>query len=107
MSRNNQYGIVMTTTDSQDEADRLAEGLVEQKLAACVQILNITSYYAWEGKIENSPEYLMLIKTNEGCYDDVEQFLTQHHSYDVPEIVQAPIQRGLPVYLQWIDENTR
>ncbi len=99
------YCVILTTAGSQDEADRLASGLVENKLAACVQITNVTSYYTWEGSIQHEPELLLLIKTSAHLYAAVEAFLHRSHSYAVPEIVQIPIQRGLAAYLNWIDES--
>lgn len=100
------HTVIMTTTDNPDEAKSLARSLVEAKLAACVQVIPITSHYSWEGSLEESGELLLLIKTTAGRYDDVEQFLKNKHSYDTPEIVQVPITGGSSAYLGWIDKNT-
>lgn len=100
------YSMILTTTGSRTEAEQLARSLVEHKLAACVQVLDITSFYTWEGTLEQAPEHLLLIKTVQQHYPQIEAFLQEHHSYDVPEIVQVPIQQGLAAYLHWIDEST-
>lgn len=98
--------MIMTTTDSVDEARSLARGLVEGRLAACVQALPITSHYSWEGALEESEEVLLLIKTAAGRYEAVEEFLNDKHSYDTPEIVQVPVTAGSQAYLAWVDANT-
>lgn len=101
------YCVMLTTTGSQEEADRLAELLVTQRLAACVQITSIDSWYAWEGRVTHEPECLLLIKTRADLYPEVEAAVLANHSYELPEIVQIPITRGLEGYLGWIEENTR
>jgi periplasmic divalent cation tolerance protein len=100
------YCVILTTTGSRQEADRLADLLVSRKLAACVQIAEISSVYAWQGEVKHEAEHLLLIKTSADRYADVEAAVAAHHSYDVPEIVQLPIERGLQAYLTWIDGNT-
>ncbi len=99
----NEYCVIMTTTGSQDEAEALAEKMVSEHLAACVQILHITSYYTWEGKPNKDSEWLLLIKTRTDCYQGIENFIQANHSYDVPELLQIPINQGLESYLEWID----
>ena len=96
------YCVVMTTAGTEDEAYRLAEGLVSGGLAACVQVMPVTSTYTWQGELHRDPEWLLLIKTTTARYDDVEAFIREHHSYQVPEVVQVPIQRGLEAYLDWV-----
>ncbi len=98
--------MVLTTAGTEEEAHRLAEGLVAGKLAACVQVLPVTSTYIWQGQLHRDPEWLLLIKTTAARYSDVEAFLREHHSYQVPEIVQVPIRQGLAEYLAWVEENT-
>lgn len=101
-----EYCVVLTTAGTEEEAHRLAEGLVSRKLAACAQVMPITSYYTWQGQLHRDPEWLLLIKTTTARYGDVEAFLRDHHSYEVPEVVQVPIRQGLDRYLAWIRENT-
>jgi periplasmic divalent cation tolerance protein len=101
------YCMVITTAGSQEEGERLAAKLVEEQLAACVQMTKITSTYAWQGVVHKEPEWLLLIKTRVDLYEQVEEALSTHHSYETPEIVQVPIMQGLASYFGWIDENTK
>lgn len=101
------YDIILTTTGSKEEADRLAEMLISRQLAACVQVINIGSTYMWQGKITQEAEFLLLIKTASHLYSEVEKIIVENHSYEIPEIIQIPIVQGLPAYLAWIDENTK
>src|SRR5262245_61026577 len=95
--------VVLTTTDSRDEADRLAAGLVERGLVGCVQIVGpITSEYRWQGQVEQSQEWLCLIKTLEANYAAVEAAIKELHSYDTPQIVMLPITAGSAEYLAWL-----
>lgn len=100
------YCMVLTTCGSRGEAEKLASALVEQRLAACVQVSDVTSYYAWEGRVDNDPELLLLIKTKASVYPALEAFIRERHSYDLPEIVRLPIEGGLAGYLAWLDEST-
>jgi len=99
--------VIMSTAGSQEEAERLADVLINGKLAACVQLLDITSQYFWEGKVCREPEVLLLIKTAASLYNAVEKAILSHHSYDVPEIIQIPVERGFDRYLGWVRENTQ
>ena len=101
------YCLVITTCVSRDEAEKLASQMVIAQLAACVQLSSITSYYTWDGKINNDPEFKLLIKTRKTLYRQIEQFIKDNHSYDVPEIIGIPIQSGSREYLGWIDEVTK
>lgn len=101
------YCVILTTAGSQDKAHRLAELLVERKLAACVQITNVSSVYRWQGQVQKEAEYLLLIKTASHLYRQVEAAIVENHSYEIPEIVQLPIANGLDRYLGWIAENTQ
>ena len=100
------YCMILAACPNMQEADELAAKMVEHRLAACVQITAITSYYQWKGSANRDAEYLMLIKTRAGLYPAIESFIKDHHSYEVPEILMIPIQNGLPAYLDWIDEGT-
>ncbi len=104
MSLESNYSLVITTCPNSQEADQLASGLVKRRLAACVQITGITSYYEWDDKVNKDEERLLLIKTQTQRCDDVEKFIHQNHSYDVPEIIAIPISDGSHAYLSWIDE---
>lgn len=94
--------VVLTTAPNEDEARALARLLVEQQLAACVQLLPIHSVYQWEGAIQQEPEVLLLAKTRRSRYAEVEACIRSHHSYTVPEILQLPVEQGLPAYLAWL-----
>src|SRR5688500_4262984 len=95
--------IVLTTVSNSDEASRLANSIVESRLAACVQILpQMTSVYFWEGKVQSEPEHLLLIKTLEERFDELSEFIKKNHSYDVPEIVAMADNRVSDDYLTWI-----
>jgi periplasmic divalent cation tolerance protein len=99
--------VIMTTTSDPAEADRLAEGLVRGGLAACVQAAPVTSHYVWEGKLERQAEHLLFIKTASARFADVEAFLRENHSYEVPEILMMPVSSGSDNYLSWLKENSR
>jgi periplasmic divalent cation tolerance protein len=101
------YIQVITTTDSREAAKKIAETLVKEKLAACVQVSGpISSTYEWQGKIENAEEWVCVIKTRESFYGKVEEAIKTVHTYEVPEIIALPITAGNPAYLAWIDEVT-
>ncbi len=100
------YCIVITTCGTLVEAKKLAFQIVKSRLAACVQISRITSYYTWKRKIHNDFEYRLFIKTRTKLYSQLEQYIKDNHSYDVPEIVKLSIQAGFKKYLDWIDEVT-
>ncbi len=99
--------VILTTTGNQEEAQRIAEMLVKDRLAACVQITHITSTYLWKGKLNTEPEYLLLIKTTARRYREVEAAINAHHSYELPEVVQIPIAAGSDRYLSWVNESTQ
>ncbi len=99
---------VFTTTASKDDAQRIARALVEAQLAACVQVLGpITSTYRWEGAVETSEEWLVLVKTRRDLYSELEQAIRGLHPYDVPEILAVPIVAANPAYLAWLEGETK
>jgi periplasmic divalent cation tolerance protein len=101
------YFQVTTTTETKEQAENIAQHLVEAKLAACVQIVGpITSIYRWKGKVENTQEWLCLIKTRDDLYNKVEAAIKNQHPYETPEIIAVPIVKGSKEYLQWISEET-
>lgn len=106
MGNKTDYCVVMATCGSREEAEKLAGSILENKLAACIQLTDIRSYYFWEGRVENDPEVLLLMKTRGAIYHALESHIKANHSYDVPEIIRLPIEGGLPAYLGWIDEVT-
>ena len=95
--------LVLTTCADAAEADRLAAGLVEERLAACVnRVDGVVSTYRWESRIQRDPESLLLIKTTEARFDELEEAINSRSSYDVPELVAIPIRKGSPAYLGWL-----
>jgi periplasmic divalent cation tolerance protein len=98
------YQIVLCTCPDKDSAEKIACLLVENNLAACVNIVpNITSVYRWQEQIERTEEFLLIIKTRQDAYSALESTIKKHHPYEVPEIIAITIERGLPEYLNWID----
>jgi len=101
-----EYGMLLTTTPSREEAAKIAGLLIDEKLAACVQLLPIESFYAWQGKTQNEAETLLLVKTRSALFDAAIAKIKSVHSYSVPEIVAMPFTAGSADYLSWIDEVT-
>jgi periplasmic divalent cation tolerance protein len=100
------YLQVTTTTETKEQAQTIAQHLVETKLAVCVQITGpITSIYRWKGKVENAQEWLCLIKTRADLYNKVEAAIKSLHSYETPEIIAVPIIKGSKEYLNWLDDE--
>jgi periplasmic divalent cation tolerance protein len=99
------FCVILTTTGSQEEARRLAELLVERRLAACVQMTGIASVYRWKEQVMREAEVLLLIKTSAHLYAQVEAAIVENHSYETPELLQLPVVEGLARYLDWITEN--
>lgn len=100
------YSMVLTTAPSVKEARKLSKAILDQKLGACVQILpQIESRYIWKGKKESSQEALILIKTKSSLYRKLEIAIQKIHSYETPEIIQIPIQKGSRAYLSWISDS--
>lgn len=98
---------VTTTTATREEAQRIATALIEQRLAACVQIFGpITSIYHWRGQVETSEEWLCVIKSRNALYNAIEQTIRALHSYEVPEILAFAIETGSRDYLAWIRRET-
>jgi periplasmic divalent cation tolerance protein len=98
---------VSTTAPSREEADRIAQILVERRLAACVQVMGpIESHYRWKGALERSAEWLCLVKTTRGNYAAVEAAIRASHPYEVPEIIACPIESGSEAYLAWLRAET-
>jgi len=98
--------IVLSTAGSEDEARKIAHHLVEQRLAACVNIIpRIESVYRWEGKVESNREYLLLIKTSSTMFPEVRDAILELHSYELSECVEIAVEDGSSEYLQWVEES--
>ena len=99
--------VVITTCDKRQDADMLASGIVEKKLAACAQVSGpITSYYWWEGSLEQAQEWQVKIKTTLSKYGQVEEFIKTSHPYDLPQVVGFPAERASNEFSQWVAEIT-
>ena len=99
--------LVLCTAPDADVAARLARGLVDAKLAACVNVVpGLRSFYCWQGEVHDDAEVQLLIKSRHGRYDALEAWLGEQHPYDVPEILALPVERGSKAYLEWVTEQT-
>lgn len=99
---------VQTTTGSRADGEAIARALVEQRLAACVQVIGpIHSTYWWEGAVETAEEYLCLVKSNREAYPALEAAIQELHPYEVPELVALPIETGSRAYLSWLQAELR
>lgn len=100
-----QPAIVLTTSPSQAEAERIGKLLLQQRLAACVQYEAIQSQYLWQGKLCCDSEIRLTIKTAERHYPAVERLILEQHSYDCPQILLLPVSGGAEGYLKWLNDN--
>ena len=101
------FCVVVTTTDSEEHAERIVDAVLEARLAACLQLIPIKSCYVWEGRIARDNEVLMLIKAKSTDYDALAACIRAAHTYEVPEIVRLDIAAGDKSYLDWIEAVTR
>lgn len=99
--------LVITNLPDRASAQKLAEALIGQRLAACVNILSpCASVYRWKGVVQHDEEHPMLIKTRAERYLELEAAIRAAHPYELPEIIAVPIERGLAAYLAWVDSET-
>lgn len=99
--------LVLTNLPDRAAAERLAETLIGQRLAACVNILApCHSVYRWKGAVQHDEEHPMLIKTTEARYAELERVIRAGHPYELPEIIAVPVERGFPAYLDWVKDET-
>jgi periplasmic divalent cation tolerance protein len=100
--------LVLTNLPDRAAAERLADALVGERLAACVNILApCRSIYRWKGELQHDDEHPVLIKTTAERYAALEQAIRAQHPYELPEIIAVPIERGLPDYLDWVAAETK
>lgn len=101
------FGLVMVTVGSEKEAQKIAETLVKEKLAACVNLIpQIKSYFNWQKKFYKQKEALLLVKTKTVLFDKLKTRTLKLHSYETPEIILLPIEKGSKHYLNWIEKET-
>ncbi|HFB64170.1 MAG TPA: divalent-cation tolerance protein CutA [Aeromonadales bacterium] len=98
--------VIMCTYPLQGERDKFIKGMLDNKLAACINVLPaISSSYQWQGNIEQCDESLLLIKTEQHLFQLLESFIIKHHPYEVPEILALPITQGSQSYLNWLNAS--
>jgi len=100
--------LVVTNLPDSDSAFNIARHLVQLRLAACANVLpGVTSFYEWEGKLEEAREHTLIVKTVRARYDDVERAILERHPYSLPEIVAVDVTGGLPGYLEWVERGSQ
>jgi periplasmic divalent cation tolerance protein len=100
--------LVLTTTSSKEEAEKIAQALLKERLVACVNIIeNASSLFWWQGKINTEKESLLFMKTSEDLFPKLEEKLRSLHSYEVPEIIGLPITAVSESYKKWLGENLK
>jgi periplasmic divalent cation tolerance protein len=99
--------LVITNCPDEESANTIALALVEERLAACVNILpRVQSIYRWKGTVESMTEIPLLIKSTAANYPALENAIRDRHPHEVPEIIALPVERGLPAYLDWVATET-
>lgn len=98
--------IVLSTCSSREEATRIARGLVEERLAACVNVVDgVVSIYRWQGNVREDNETMLVVKSRRDLLGRLQERLAEMHSYEVPEAIAIPVVDGLPAYLEWLDRE--
>ena len=98
--------IVFSTCPSREEAKRIARGLVEDRLAACVNVIDaVSSVYHWQGEVRESDEVMLVVKSRRDLLGRLQERLAGMHSYEVPEAIAIPVVDGLPAYLEWMEKE--
>ena len=106
MNSSSKFVVVLTTVDKRESAERIAEELVQRRLAACVQVEGpIKSFYRWEGKIESADEFRIVIKTSSDNESEAFALIRNLHDYDTPQIISLPVSGGSEDYLSWVDSE--
>jgi periplasmic divalent cation tolerance protein len=99
--------MIATTFDNKDEANKISEILLKERLVSCCQLSNIISSYHWKGKIEHTEEYLLQMKSKKELYKEIEKVILDNHSYETPQLIAYDIAYGYQGYLDWIEEETK
>lgn len=108
MENTKDFKIIFTTTDNYIFSKILAKEIIENKLAACINIIpQITSVYNWENKVETSEEYLLIIKTNNENINELEEFIIKRHNYATPELISIQMESANNKYLDWMTTNLK
>jgi len=102
------YVVILITASSPEEANKIAEVLLKQRKAACVNIVsNVNSLFWWQHKIDSAQENLLIVKTRASLLNEIVTLVTESHSYDIPEIIALPIVGGNQDYLKWIGKEVK
>jgi periplasmic divalent cation tolerance protein len=101
--------VVLVTCGSVEEARKIGHALVEERLAACANVLQapMESIYRWKGRVDTAAEFLMIIKSSRERFSALEERIKALHSYDIPEIIALPIEKGSREYLAWLTDSVR
>ena len=98
--------VVLTTCESEEQAQQLARHLIEQRLAACVNILpGARSVYRWKDKIEDAAEFVLIVKSRRDMFVKLREAISHLHSYEIPEVIALPVVDGSEAYLKWLDRE--
>jgi periplasmic divalent cation tolerance protein len=100
------YAVTMTTCGKRAEAERIAAGVIARKLAGCVQIVKVRSFYEWQGQLQRDKEFLLLAKGPRDKFAELKQFILDQHAYELPEIICVDITAGHDPYLDWLSANS-
>lgn len=99
--------LVVYVSIPRNEASRFARELVDQRLAACVNIIpRMESFYRWDGKVLEDSEALLIVKTTASCMADLERYVVENHPYEIPELIGIPVTAGFDEYLTWVKRET-
>lgn len=102
-----QHILVITTCPGTISAKKIAQDLVTENLAACVNIIpGVQSFFSWVGKVDTANEHMLIIKTTSDNYEELESYIKKVHPYELPEIIAVSIESGLDAYLEWVSKNT-
>jgi len=100
------YVVVVVTTSSREEANKIVNALLDEKLIACANVFGpVSSSFWWQGKIDKAEEYLVFMKTEAELFEKITSCIKRLHSYEVPEIIALPIVKGFKPYLEWISNT--
>ncbi len=101
------YCVVLTTTNNPKTTNRLIDAVLKQKLAACVQCIEIDSHYLWQDEVCRDKETLLVIKSTEQRYLQLQTLICELHDYDTPQVVKIPFSEGASPYLAWLKQSTQ
>lgn len=108
MEKTTEHLLVLTTCPGSISAKKIAQDLVTEKLAACVNIIpGVQSFFSWVGKVDTANEHMLIIKTTADNYEELEGYIKKVHPYELPEVIAVSIEAGFNAYLEWVSKNTK